>query len=408
MFGFVSTLVMMVAAYNNGAPYSRLPPMGWSSWVALGPNGSHPIFDYCDETSVMDAVNAFMSVGLYDAGYRHFHLDDCWAYTRNSSGYLVPDPSRFPNGMKIVVDHAHSKGLAFGIYTCAGNQTCAGRRPGSRDHWKQDADLFAEWGVDWVKMDWCDTEGMNPVDTYSNMSKALNSTGRPIHFNMCEWGHAEPWKWGPRVAQSWRITSDHEATWDSTVHTITKSAEIPSNYTGSPYSWNDMDMLQTGNYEQAAHPVKSHPNMTATEYKSAFSMWAINASPLMITTPIMNCSTGTCIPGITDLQKEILFNEEVISINQDITPQGRPIKRGSNVTAATWTRELSDGSVAVALFNEYDDVVNGGFLLTEIGLGGPAVVRDLWLKKDIGTFNVSYGPVSVSPHETKVLKVHRL
>ena len=132
-------------AYDNGAPHSRLPALGWSSWVALGPEAEHPIFDFCDETSVKAAIDAFVSddLGLFDAGYRHFHLDDCWAGGRNSSGYLFPEKKNWPNGMKPVIDYAHSKGVVFGLYTCAGTLTCVGRRPGSKDHWKEDASLWA-------------------------------------------------------------------------------------------------------------------------------------------------------------------------------------------------------------------------------------------------------------------------
>merc|ERR1711924_305771 len=136
-------------AYNNGAPGSRLPVLGWSSWVALGPGNQHPIFDYCDEQSVKAAADAFEQVGLKAAGYTGFHLDDCWANKeRNSSGYLLGETDHFPNGMAPVVDHVHAKGLDFGLYTCAGSHTCVGGRPGSKDHWQQDADVFAEWGVD--------------------------------------------------------------------------------------------------------------------------------------------------------------------------------------------------------------------------------------------------------------------
>ena len=106
--------------YDNGSPNSRLPVLGWSSWVALGPGAEHPVFDYCDATNVKNAIDAFFEVGLWDAGYRHFHLDDCWAGGRHANGSIYPDPTRFPNGMKKVVDHVHSLGLVFGLYTCAG------------------------------------------------------------------------------------------------------------------------------------------------------------------------------------------------------------------------------------------------------------------------------------------------
>lgn len=326
-------------AFDNGAPHSKLPPLGWSSWVALGPDwpgppASAPVFDYCDEASVKASVDAFFKVGLYDAGYRHFHLDDCWAdKERNATGFLQGERDHFPKGMKDLVDYVHSKGLTFGLYTCAGTYTCVGKRPGSKDHWTQDANVFAEWGVDWVKMDWCNTAGMVPEHTYPLMAEALNKSGRHIHFNMCEWGKDAPWNWGPKIAQSWRATGDHTGTWDSTKSIISQRTAIPQSASGAAFAWNDMDMLETGNYKQAAHANGKQGTMTATEYKTEFSMWAILASPLTVTTPILNCSEtdqindkftpGTCKASITALQKEILLNTEVIAINQDVTPAGR-------------------------------------------------------------------------------------
>ena len=167
--------LLAVCAYDNGAPHSRLPPLGWSSWVALGREGKHPVLDYCDDASVHIAIEAFHDVGLYGAGYRHFHLDDCWAgFERDAEGRLHPDPARFPGGMRPIIDHAHERGLTFGLYTCAGNETCFGGRVGSRGHWTEDAASFAEWGVDAVKMDWCHTDGMDPKTAYAEMSAALN------------------------------------------------------------------------------------------------------------------------------------------------------------------------------------------------------------------------------------------
>eukprot|EP01060_Flectonema_neradi_P039806 TRINITY_DN8910_c0_g1_i1.p1 TRINITY_DN8910_c0_g1~~TRINITY_DN8910_c0_g1_i1.p1 ORF type:complete len:412 (+),score=41.69 TRINITY_DN8910_c0_g1_i1:39-1274(+) len=402
-----ASLFVTALSYNNGAPNSRLPPLGWSSWVALGPGSQHPIFDYCDEAGVKAAIDAFKAVGLYDVGYRHFHLDDCWAHTRNATGFLTAEPDHFPNGMKPVVDYAHSAGLTFGLYTDAGTETCVGGRPGSKGYWDNDANLFAEWGVDWVKMDWCYTQGMTPQTTYPLMSSALNKTGRPIHFNLCEGGMDNPWEWGPKIAQSWRMSRDHEGIWSSTKYQIMRSAQIPAEYTGTEYAWNDMDMLETGNYAQAAHANGKEANMTADEYKTEFVMWAISASPLVVTTPIMNCSTGTCIPGITDLQKEILLNKDIIAINQDSTPQGRPVVPGTNTTAAIWARNLTDGSVAVALYNEADVDVSGSFTLSQIGFPDDVgSVKDLWTKQfTIVSSPAPFGPVTVCKHCTEVYRV---
>ena len=232
------------AAYPNGAPAARLPTLGFSSWIALGPGAAHPVFDYCDDAGIRAAADAFVEVGLYDAGYRHFHLDDCWAGTeRNASGYLVPEADHFPNGMKAVVDYVHSKGLFFGLYTSSGVLTCVGSRQGSYGHWQQDAAVFAEWGVDWVKQDYCNVPAIyanDPQPLYTNMSRALNATGRPIAFNMCEWGLAQPWTWGDALAQSWRIAGDHTGVWSSTKSVIRSSAAVPAAFSGRPYGWNDM------------------------------------------------------------------------------------------------------------------------------------------------------------------------
>ena len=455
-------------SYNNNAPHSRLPPLGWSSWVALGPGAEHPIFDYCDEWGVKAAIDAFHDVKLYEAGYRHFHLDDCWAGARNASGFLYPEQEHFPNGMAPIAAYAHSKGLAFGLYTCAGTKTCVGGRPGSKDHWHQDAAVFAEWGVDWVKMDWCNTDGMEPKEAFANMSEAMNATGRArtgtqpaplapgepgetclcasacsllsgacshlvlaghMHLNMCEWGREAPWEWGGNIAQSWRMSNDHVGRWSSTKDLIRRSAAIPAAFTGRPWAWNDMDMLETGNYEQAAHANGQQSNMTADEYQSEFSMWAISASPLMVTTPIMNCTAAvtaatttnstavasprpshrdvTCKGWISDLQKRLLLNAEVLGINQDVTPQGRPL---SDTDLSVWARHLSDGSVAVALYNERDNAALLSVDFSELGLPGDAsaTVRDLWAKADEGTFSKRYpanSGVVVAAHATKLLRI---
>eukprot|EP00929_Paragymnodinium_shiwhaense_P065002 TRINITY_DN32633_c0_g1_i1.p1 TRINITY_DN32633_c0_g1~~TRINITY_DN32633_c0_g1_i1.p1 ORF type:complete len:453 (+),score=99.34 TRINITY_DN32633_c0_g1_i1:38-1360(+) len=417
----------VVQAYDNGAPNSKMPPMGWSSWVALGPDedseeAQEPIFDFCDEASVMASMDAFHEVGLYDAGYRHFHLDDCWSdRERNASGYLQPNRTHFPNGMKKVVDYAHSKGLTFGLYTCAGTYTCVGRLPGSEGHWTEDANVMAEWEVDVVKMDWCYSDGEIPEDTYPKMAAALNKTGRPIHFNLCEWGKDDPFKWAPKIAQSWRATYDHTGVWSSTKEIIEQRSKIPKELGGMPYAWNDMDLLETGNFKQAAHANGRLSNMTAEEYKTEFSMWAILASPLVVTTPILNCSKtdqmhakytpGKCRPSITDLQKEVLLNKEVIAINQDVTPAGHRLA-ASTVTggAQIFARKLSDGSTAVAFYNPEDEQAKAHLEFSAFGwpAGTTAAVRDLWAHKDLGSYTDRFPKEDdfvVAPHATSVFRM---
>ncbi len=328
----------------------------------------------------------------------------------------------------------------------------------------------------------CFTTGLDPQTIYTNFSFWLNATGRPINFNMCEWGVDTPWVWGPKVAQSWRMSGDHTATWESTKSIIQQSAAIPAENTGTPYAWNDMDMLETGCYEQCAHANGKTPNMTATEYMTEFSMWAISASPLQWTAPIMNCTAPptppapvcnltlvqqlsidpctygtsfgclpdnntiwtdngcrgvfscagqnvtcsidgngqhvcpcpsgnsanvTCTPWISDLQRAILLNQEVLSVNQDVTPQGRPV---NGADLSVWARMLSDGSAAVALVNLNDSEAQLSVSFSSLGwtAGTTAKVRDLWAHQDLGTFTGSYpssGGVSVAPHQTVLVRI---
>ena len=333
-------------------------------------------------------------------------------------------------------------------------------------------------------MDWCNSAPQDPRKTYPIMGKALNTSGRHIHFNMCEWGKENPWEWGDSCAQSWRMSGDHTGTWPSTKGQIKGSAAIPAKYSGKPYGWNDMDMLETGNGAQAAHANGKEGNMTLHESITEFSMWAISASPLVVTTPIMNCTPeaapvnpgkgcsvslikqssvdkcelnksfgcegGTsvksstvwtngcrgkflcdgkpitcdvdgngkhtcpcsgapavkpkCRPMLNAIQKTILLNKEVIAINQDVTPQGRPVKEGD---LTVWARKLSDGSVAVAMYNENDASAMIGVDFTTLGwtASAKAKVRDLWAHTDNGTATGKIAPVSVCAHCTVVVRL---
>ena len=434
-------VVSVVGAYDNGAPHSRMPPLGWSSWNALGSydaatnTGGMPQHDYCDAAGIKATIDAFHDLGMYAVGYRHFHLDDCWSATaRNASGFLRPDPLLFPKGMKDVVDYAHSKNLTFGLYLDAGTHTCHHGFSGSQDHWTQDANVVASWGVDWVKMDWCATHHADPAVVYPHMSSAMNATGRPMHFNLCNGGGCSavsgkcPWDFGPAIAQSWRTAADHTWEWASTNATIAQRLAIPVSESGAPFAWNDMDMLQTGNYGQMSAPGGKHgwgTSMTAVEYRSEFSMWAILASPLGVTTPLLNCSAtdqihgnftpGKCRASLTELQKEILLNADVIAINQDVTPGGRLLSRGVDKGNRTMLvgRSLSGGDLALALYNPTDSeaaaaVDFAGHLGWPVGTS--AAIRDLWSHVDLGAFSGRFpktGTVTVGAHATVVLRLTR-
>ena len=194
----ISSLIFLsVKALHNGL--GKTPPMGWNSWNAY----------HCDvnEDKIKAAGDALVRLGLDQLGYKYLNVDDCWAEGRFSNGTVYAQNSTFPSGMKALADYAHSRGLKFGLYSDAGNKTCAGR-PGSLGYETIDAKTYAEWGVDFLKYDNCNNDGIPPKTRYPKMTKALNESGRSIFFAMCEWGVDDPWLWASDVGNSWRVHGD--------------------------------------------------------------------------------------------------------------------------------------------------------------------------------------------------------
>src|SRR5215475_13523371 len=171
--------------------------MGWNTWNKFACNVS--------ETLVKQAADAMVKSGMKDAGYQYIVIDDCWQVSRDADENIVVDPQKFSHGIKALADYVHGLGLKFGIYSDAGTKTCAGR-PGSRGHEFQDARMYAKWGVDYLKYDWCNTGKANAEAAYTTMRDALANAGRPIVFSMCEWGTAKPWTWAASVGNLWRTT----------------------------------------------------------------------------------------------------------------------------------------------------------------------------------------------------------
>jgi alpha-galactosidase len=197
-----------VAHSPNGQALT--PPMGWNSWNKFG----------CDitEEKVHAQADAMVSSGMRDAGYRYVVVDDCWQVARDTAGNIQVDLQRFPSGMKALADYVHTRGLKFGLYSDTGNKTCQGR-PGSRGHEFQDAIQYAQWGVDYLKYDWCNSESLEVRAAYETMADALRSTGKPIVFSICEWGTHEPWKWAAGIGGNlWRTTGDIYDAWDGEAH----------------------------------------------------------------------------------------------------------------------------------------------------------------------------------------------
>ncbi len=236
-------------ALENGL--ARTPPMGFNNW-----NATHCEADF-NESMIKGIADIFVSQGLKDVGYQYVNIDDCWALPqRDSQGNLVPDPVRFPNGIKALADYVHARGLRFGIYTSAGTKTCnTAGFPGALGHEYEDARLFASWGVDYLKYDNCNNQGVDAVQRYTTMRDALLATGRPIVYSICEWGRSDPkvWTWGADVGNLWRTTGDISDNWTSMIGKAQFNRTL-AQYAG-PGHWNDPDMLEVGN---PAHRVGHH------------------------------------------------------------------------------------------------------------------------------------------------------
>ncbi|WP_225851349.1 glycoside hydrolase family 27 protein, partial [Streptomyces sp. HPF1205] len=273
------------AALGNGLALT--PQMGFNDWNAYGCNVS--------ESLIKATAQAMHTDGMQAAGYSYVNIDDCWlTKSRDSSGRLVPDPAKFPDGIKGTADYVHSLGLKLGIYEDAGTATCAGY-PGSLGHETTDAQTFASWGVDYLKYDNCNNNGVSAQTRYTAMRDALNATGRPILFSLCNWGQENVWTWGANVGNSWRTTGDINASWSSMLSIFHSNVGLAS-YAG-PGHWNDPDMLEVGN-----------GSMTTTENRSEFSLWAEMAAPLI---------AGTNIASANSTTLSIYTNSRVIAVDQD-------------------------------------------------------------------------------------------
>lgn len=468
------------------------PPMGWNSWNKFGSN--------ITEQLVREIADAMVESGMKDAGYEYVVIDDFWmAPERDAEGNLQPNPKTFPSGIKALADYVHGKGLKLGIYSSNGLRTCGGL-PASLGYEEQDARKFAEWGVDYLKYDFCYSEvatseidritvngvtyeaegadigggatierfvrasggkyvgnigggvysgrieftnvevpadgeyqltlfyvhrtapgnpravflqvnedepqrlrlinysfktdainsltvtvrlhaGMNrlalynnlatreiTIQNYSRMRDALLATGRPIVFSICEWGTHAPWEWGAEVGHLWRTTGDITDSWGSVMSILDRQVGL-SRYAG-PGHWNDPDMLEVGNGD-----------MSDTEYRAHFSLWALLNAPLM---------AGNDLRNMTKATREILTNKEVIAVNQDPAGiQGDKIRDDGD--QEVWAKPLATGDRAVVLLNRGESAAEMVVDAGELGLPDAEayVVRDLWARQD----SVTTGPI---------------
>ena len=390
----LALLPLALAALLPAAPradaqqVAATPPMGWNSWNYFA--------EKVTDKDIRAAADEIVASGMKDAGYIYINIDDTWEGERDASGVLHTN-SKFPD-MKALADYVHSKGLKIGIYSGPGTKTCGGYAA-SLGHEEQDAKMYAAWGIDYLKYDLCsfipdvmlkqaphdEVQQMRlMVAAYTKMGKALQSTGRPIVYSLCQYGWDSPWEWAPALGgNSWRTTDDIQPRWDR-IYAILEQQSGLEKYAG-PGHWNDPDMLEVGNGK-----------LTLAENRSHFSMWAMLASPLL---------AGNDLPHMKPEIKAILTNRDVIAIDQD--PLGHQASRiYSDGEVDVWARHLSGGAMAVAILNAGSDrVATHPFHLdlAKLGLHGAQQSKNLWTGNSVElTQNM---PITLPSHDILLVRI---
>jgi len=379
LYGAACVVLSLGAASNAPAAQdnqlARTPPMGWNDW-------------YQYECRVTDSIiranaDALVNTGMKAAGYEYVNIDDCWQGKRDDKG-VIHGNERFPD-MKALADYIHSKGLKFGIYSSPGPKTC-GQYEGSYRHEEQDAHSYAEWGVDFVKYDWCSGEQVYKPEemrgAYRKMYDAIRRTGRPMVYSLCQYGLEAVWRWGPEVGGNmWRTTDDIGGDYD-------RATLFGFQHNGlekfvGPGHWSDPDVLQVG-----------LGKLSNDEGRTQMTLWCILAAPLL---------AGNDLTKMTKETLETLTNPEVVAVDQDpLGIEGHRVWQEGPLEV--WMKPLSDGSKAVGLFNRSGSGLPIRVRFGAIGVGHSALVRDLWTRKDLGTFAEKY-TADVPKHGAVLIKV---
>lgn len=376
---------------------AKTPPMGFNTWNTFG--------EKIDETVIRETADAMVSLGLRDAGYEYLVIDDCWSLRDRdpATGRIVPDPVKFPSGMKALADYVHSKGLKFGMYSCAGVRTC-GNYPGSFDHEYLDAQTFAEWGVDYLKYDFCYVpEGAYGPLLYRRMGHALRCSGREIMFSACQWGCDNVWSWIRSTgAHLYRSTGDINDSFASIRHvskrmipgapridlgkdglyeTLMADGGSASN---SPGCFNDIDMLVVGMFGKGN---VANAGCNEEDYKTHFALWCFLGVPLMLGADLRNFAKDD--PKYKAML-DLVTNKELLALDQD--EECRP---ACNVDWNTRERDqhvlsrlLSNGDVAIGFFNMADDARGMTCFMENVGFpascGLGLRMRDIFTGEDLG------------------------
>lgn len=395
---FAGALLASSLLASAQTPRNKLtptPPMGWMTWNLFQGNISDQL--------IRETADAMVEGGFRDAGYEYIFIDDLWQGGRDRHNNIIPDPEKFPNGIKALADYVHSKGLKLGIYSDAAQLTCGGWTA-SLGFEEQDARTFASWGIDYLKYDYCNApeDSATARQRYRTMAEALQKSGRDIALGICEWGQRQGEEWCEEVGgQLWRTTYDVRDMWKDVVKQggmgildIINTTAPLAKYV-RPGQWPDMDMLVVG-LEGKGGPSSDLGGVgcTQTEYQTQMSMWCMMASPLAMTNDLRK---------VSDDDRRILLNPEIIAINQD--PLGKGAER--KVMADDYqifVRQLSNGSHAVALLNTSDKQLTLTADFKALGIPGKYTVRDVWQHKDVARA-ASKWKGKVMAHEAKVLVV---
>ena len=337
------------------------PPMGWYPWNEFGQEPQN-------EKLIKQIVDALISSGMKDAGYAYVGPDEGICFSRGADGRLTPNLERYPSGLRGLGDYIHQRGLKYALYTDAGTRTCSKAMPGTKDHEVDDMAAFAAWRADYVKVDWCNTEGQDPASTYTRLRDAQLAAGRPIVFSLCSWGKGDPWKWAASVGHLWRTTADicgpGKADWNAAMKNTAENEKLFS--AAGPGHWNDPDMLING-----------MGGLSETQNRTFFSLWCMMASPLMAGNDLRKMTTSTI---------QTLANREAIGIDQDpLGIQGHIVRHEGN--AEIWAaKPLFDGSHAVLVFNSGNAAADVRVNWQDLGSAETEAlyVRNLWTHQTSG------------------------
>lgn len=403
IFAFLVTLFFLntitaQAQMNIDSILAPTPPMGWMTWNFFADN--------IHEKDIREMADAMVASGMVKAGYNTIMIDDGWQGGRDNKNNIIPDPQKFPSGIKALADYVHSKGIKLGIYSDAAQLTCAGYTA-SLNFEEQDAKTFALWGIDYLKYDYCHAPHDSAIAKmrYKKMGDALRKTGRDIVFAVCEWGQLQPWLWAAQAGgQLWRTTYDVRDKWkrrptenngEGIMDIVDVNAEL-NEYAG-PGHWNDPDMLVVGLYgKKGPSGNLGGTGMSDIEYQSQMSLWSIMAAPLIATNDVRHMNEAT---------KRILLNEEVIAIDQD--KLGKQAERKiENDTWNVFVKPLSNGDYAIAILNRSDAPQNFSIDFKVLGLDGKYEIRDVWQHKNIGKSKSWKG--KAQSHETKVFRLRKI